>query len=223
MSDLASRVGPSKMQLVALMSRLGRPTLPDEPEFRDLIRRVRDRDSAAAEELVRRYEGVIRRVIRIRLRDAGVRRLLDSTDICQSVLASFFVRTALGQYEVETPAQLLNLLTTIARNKLVNQANRLKAGRRDIRRDATADGLAPRVADDASDPSEQASARELLDKVRGGLDPAERHLAEQRALGRTWLELADELGGTDVALRKKLTRALNRVMTDLGLGDDGDA
>ena len=114
-------------------------------------------------------------------------------------------------------------MTTIARNKLVNQANRLKVGRRDIRRDATADGLAPRLADDASDPSEQASARELLEKVRAGLDPVERHLAEQRALGRTWQELADEVGGTDVALRKKLTRALNRVMTELGLGDEGDA
>ena len=152
-----------------------------------------------------------------------MRRLLDSTDICQSVLASFFIRTALGQYEVDSPAQLLNLLTTIARNKLTNQAARLRAKRRDIRRDADSADLTPNVADDASDPSEQASARELLEKVRDRLDPRERYLAEQRALGRTWQELADELGGTDVALRKKLTRALNRVMTDLGLGDDGDA
>ena len=197
--------------------------MTEAPEFRELIRRVRDRDQDAAQELVRRYESVIRRVIRIRLRDAGMRRLLDSTDICQSVLASFFIRTALGQYEVDSPAQLLNLLTTIARNKLTNQAARLRAKRRDIRRDADSADLTPNVADDASDPSEQASARELLEKVRDRLDPRERYLAEQRALGRTWQELADELGGTDVALRKKLTRALNRVMTDLGLGDDGDA
>ena len=197
--------------------------MTEAPEFRDLIRRVRDRDQDAAQELVRRYESVIRRVIRIRLRDAGMRRLLDSTDICQSVLASFFIRTALGQYEVDSPAQLLNLLTTIARNKLTNQAARLRAKRRDIRRDADSADLTPNVADDASDPSEQASARELLEKVRDRLDPRERYLAEQRALGRTWQELADELGGTDVALRKKLTRALNRVMTGLGLGDDGDA
>ena len=196
--------------------------MSDTPEFADLIRRVRDRDPDAARELVRRYEGAIRRVIRIRLRDAGMRRLLDSTDICQSVLASFFVRTALGQYEVDSPAQLLNLLTAIARNKLANQANRLRARRRDIRRDAPADDSAPHVPDDASDPSEQASARELLEKVRDRLAPAERYLAEQRALGRNWQELADELGGTDVALRKKLTRALDRVMADLGLGDDSD-
>jgi RNA polymerase sigma-70 factor (ECF subfamily) len=196
--------------------------LPATLEFRELIRRVRERDEAAASELVRRYEGAIRRVIRIRLRDASLRRLLDSTDICQSVLASFFVRTALGQYEVETPEQLLNLLTVIARNKLTNQANRLRAQRRDVRRDAAGGDQAPHVADDASDPSEQASARELLDKVRDRLSPPERYLAEQRAIGRAWQELADELGGTDVALRKQLGRALDRVMTDLGLGTDGD-
>ncbi len=196
--------------------------MPEGQQFRDLIRRVRDRDSDAARELVERYESAIRRVIRIRLRDAGMRRLLDSTDICQSVMASFFIRTALGQYEVDTPQQLLNLLTAIARNKLANQANRLRAKRRDIRRETGAEDQTPQVADDASDPSEQASARELLEKVRGRLDPRELYLAEQRSLGRGWQELADELGGTDVALRKKLTRALNRVMADLGLGDEGD-
>ena len=197
--------------------------MQDIPEFHDLIRRVRDRDPDAAAELVRRYESAIRRVVRIRLRDAGMRRLLDSTDVCQSVLASFFVRTALGQYEVDTPAQLIGLLTAIARNKLTNQAARLKSKKRDIRRDTDAGDDAPVIADDATDPSEQASAREILEKVRERLDTSERYLAEQRGIGRSWQELADELGGTDVALRKKLTRALNRVMAGLGLEGDDDA
>jgi RNA polymerase sigma factor (sigma-70 family) len=196
--------------------------VPDPSEFAELIRRVRGRDPDAARELVRRYESAIRRVVRIRLRDANLRRLLDSTDICQSVLASFFVRTALGEYEVETPEALLNLLAAIARNKLSNQANRLRSQKRDVRRDSAGADAMPQVPDSASDPGEQASARELLDKVRDRLSADERYLAEQRGLGRGWQELADELGATDVALRKKLTRALDRVMTELGLGDDGD-
>ena len=196
--------------------------MPEGQQFRELIRKVRDRDPEASRELVTRNESVIRRVIRIRMRDAGMRRLLDSTDICQSVLASFFIRTPLGQYEIETPGQLLNLLTAIARNKLTNQAQRLRARRRDIRRDTGAGDDGPPIADDASDPGEQASARELLEKVRERLDPQERYSAEQRALGRGWQELADELGGTDVALRKKLTRTLNRVMAGLGIGGEGD-
>ncbi len=196
--------------------------MPEGQPFRELIRGVRNRDPEAARELVSRYESAIRRVVRIRMRDAGMRRLLDSTDICQSVLASFFIRTALGQYEVDTPGQLLNLLTAIARNKLTNQAQRLQAQRRDIRRDTGAGDESPPIADDASDPSEQASSRELLEKVRERLEPQELYLADQRSQGRSWRELADELGGTDAALRKKLTRALNRVMAGLGLGDEGD-
>jgi len=195
--------------------------VPDGAAFQELIRRVRSRDPEAARELVGRYEGAIRRVVRVHLRDSRLRRLLDSTDICQSVLASFFVRTALGQYEVDSPEQLLGLLAAIARNKLTNQAERLLARRRDVRREAGGDELAAAL-DRASDPSEQVAARELLEKVRERLDPEERYLAEQRALGRGWRELADELGGTDVALRKKLTRALNRVMAQLGLEDAPD-
>jgi RNA polymerase sigma-70 factor (ECF subfamily) len=190
---------------------------PDENQFRDLMRRARQRDEAAAAELVRRYESAIRRVVRIHLRDARLRRVLDSMDICQSVLASFFVRTALGQYDLDTPEELLRLLASIARNKLANQANRLRARRRDIRREADIGDHADRLLAHASDPSEQASAREILDKVRSQLDEDELFLAEQRALGRGWTEIAQESGTTAVALRKKLTRALDRVMAELGL------
>jgi RNA polymerase sigma-70 factor (ECF subfamily) len=190
---------------------------PDDNQFRDLMRRARQRDEAAAAELVRRYESAIRRVVRIHLRDARLRRVLDSMDICQSVLASFFVRTALGQYDLETPEELLHLLASIARNKLANQANRLRAQRRDIRREAAIGDHADQLLAHASDPSEQASAREILDKVRGQLDADELFLAEQRALGRGWTEIAQESGATAVALRKKLTRALDRVMRELGL------
>jgi RNA polymerase sigma factor (sigma-70 family) len=169
--------------------------------------------------LVGKYENAIRRVVRIHLRDVRLRRVLDSMDVCQSVLASFFVRAALGQYELETPEQLLSLLATITRNKVTNQANRQKAQRRDYRRSTSIADDGGQAVDGASDPSEQASAREILQKVRDRLSDDERFLAEQRALGRGWVDLAKELGGTDVALRKKLTRALDRVMSELGIDE----
>jgi RNA polymerase sigma-70 factor (ECF subfamily) len=151
-----------------------------------------------------------------------MRQVLDSMDVCQSVLASFFVRTALGQYELESPAQLVGLLTRIARNKLLNQLERSRTQRRDMRRQASYDDHAGAVTDRASDPSKQASAREILAQVRERLDPAERYLADERSQGRPWQELAQELGATDDALRKKLTRALSRVMEELGLDHDAD-
>src|SRR5271166_2466222 len=94
----------------------------ENQDFQALLGRVRAGDAQAASELVRRYEPAIRRAARVRLVDTRLNRLLDSMDICQSVLASFFVRTALGQYELETPEQLLKLLAVMARNKLHNQA-----------------------------------------------------------------------------------------------------
>lgn len=197
--------------------------MPETAQFQDLIQRVRHRDQDAARELTERYEKVIRRVVRIHLRDSRLRQVMDSMDVCQSVLASFFVRTVLGQYDLQTPEHLINLLTTITRNKLTNQINRHRAQRRDVRRNMTTETEGVQVIDRASDPSEQASAREILDKVRSRLNSKERYLADQRALGRTWSELADELGGTDVALRKQLTRALDRIMTDLGIDEDADA
>ncbi len=152
----------------------------------------------------------------------ALRRVLDSMDICQSVLASFFIRTALGQYELDSPEQLLHLLTSITRNKLINQAKRLHTKRRDISRVASIGDDTDRVLDQASDPSEQASAKEILEKVRARLTDDERFLAEQRALGRGWKEIAAEVGGTDVALRKKLTRALDRITSELGLDEELD-
>jgi RNA polymerase sigma factor (sigma-70 family) len=196
--------------------------VPDDDQFQELIRRVRARDEEAAAQLMRRYESAIRRVVRIHLRDARLRRVLDSMDICQSVLATFFARAALGEYDLDSPEQLLNLLASITRNKLTNQAKRLLSQKRDLRRDASLGDRQDHAASRASDPGDQVSAKELLEKIRDRLDDDERLLAEQRALGRGWRELADEFGGTDVALRKKLTRALDRVMAQLGLDDRAD-
>src|SRR5271168_4832142 len=85
------------------------------PSFSEFIRRVRAGDELAAAELVEHYGPAIRRAVRVRLRDPRLHRLIESVDICQSVFASFFVRTALGQYDLDNPDQLLKLLTTIAR------------------------------------------------------------------------------------------------------------
>ena len=47
-------------------------------------------------------------------------------------------------------------------------------------------------------------------------------LAELRGRGDSWAEIAATQGGTPESMRKKLARALDRVMTDLGLDEVGD-
>ena len=53
------------------------------------------------------------------------------------------------------------------------------------------------------------------------LSKEERRLADLRAAGREWADIADDLGGTAEARRKQLTRAISRVSRELGL-DEGD-
>src|SRR5262249_7736935 len=158
----------------------------EDTAFRDLIGRVRAGDEAAATQLVRDYEPVIRRVVRIQLRDRRLRRVLDSLDICQSVLRSFFVRAALGQYELSTPQELLNLLSRIARHKLADQVKQHQRECRDVRRVESGSLDERAIAAVASSPSEHVANQELLAEFRKRLSADERHLAEQRALGRGW-------------------------------------
>ena len=198
-------------------------------DFASLIRRVRAGDEQAAAELVRRYEPAIRRAARVRMVDTRLNRLFDSMDICQSVLGSFFVRTALGQFELETPDQLLKLLATMARNKLANQLKLHGTGKRDFRRAEGNEGrlgddeLAPRrlenLAGPGASPSSEVAVRDLLDEARRRLSADELQLLDRRQQGREWKEIAAELGSTPDALRQRLTRAVDRIAQELRLDD----
>jgi RNA polymerase sigma-70 factor (ECF subfamily) len=193
--------------------------MPEPASFAELIGRVRAGDQEAAAEVVRRYEPAIRRAVRFRLTDARLRRVLDSMDICQSVLASFFVRAAAGQYELERPEQLLKLLAAMTRKKLAFQARKERAQRRDNRRLAAAGpDEEVFVAGDPS-PSRHVAAQELLQEVQRRLSPDERQLAELRAGGLEWAAIAEQMGGSAEALRKKLARAVDQAARALGLDD----
>src|SRR3954469_2432124 len=193
--------------------------MPEAPTFESLMLRVRGGDQVAAAELVRTYEPAIRRAVRFRLADARLGSLLDSMDICQSVLLSFFVRAASGQYELETPGQLLTLLATMARNKLASQARRQHAARRDRRRDDEGGDEGGRFVASGPGPCEVVAARDLLQEVRRRLTCDERRLLELRDEGRDWAAIAGQLGGTPESVRKKLARAVDRVAQELGLDD----
>ncbi len=183
-----------------------------DPSFDELIRRVGAGDEQAAARLVRDFEPVVRRVLRARLRDARARREFDSMDICQSVLATFFVCAA-GQYD------LVKLLLTMTRNKVAEKMRRQHRQRRDSRRTA---GGVEELALPGRDPSPSSvvASKELLEEARRRLSEEERHLVELRGQGLSWEEVAASLGGTAGARRNQLARALDRVARELRL-DEG--
>jgi RNA polymerase sigma-70 factor (ECF subfamily) len=191
--------------------------------FADFIRRIRAGDDQAARELVERYEPVIRCEVRLRLRDPRLYSRFDWTDICQSVMGSFFLRAAAGEYNLQQPDQLLRLLVVMTRHKLANQQRRHRAEMRDFRRLEARDPayLEGRSAAVPS-PSRLVAGRELLDEFHRRLSDEERLLADLRADGCEWTEIAARLGGTPEARRKQLSRAIDRVEQQLEWGQSGD-
>lgn len=190
-----------------------------DSSFPELIRQVRAGDEAAAAALVQRYEPAIRRSARLRL-GQRLRRAVDSLDISQAVLGSFFVRVAAGQYDLETPEQLLKLLSTMLRNKVSKLARHETAERRDQRRVEVGSPEDLAFSTQAS-PSRQVSARELLEQVRLRMSDEERQLLEMRQQELDWAAIAAAAGGTPEGRRKQLARAVERVAAEVGL-DEGE-
>jgi RNA polymerase sigma-70 factor (ECF subfamily) len=191
----------------------------DGNAYAEFVRRLRAGDEQAAEELVRRYEAEVRLEVRVwlRLRDPRLRRVFDSMDICQSVLASFFVRAAVGDFDLDEPRQLIGLLVGMARNKLSEQVKHHQRRRRDVRRTAGAEAEA--LAEPALEetPSQVVAHRELLQMFREQLTDEEKRLADLRVAGLDWATIAAQLGGSADGRRKQLARAIERVGSGLGL------
>jgi RNA polymerase sigma-70 factor (ECF subfamily) len=191
----------------------------DDGNFDAAIRRIRAGDESAAAELVRRYEQLIRREVRLHLEDDRLRRLFDSMDVVQSVLASFFIRTAAGEYDLDSPEQLTALLVQMARNKLASSARAHYRGRRDVRRTQPEDEPLDWRPGDDDTPSERVANQELLDELRRRLTKEERQIAALRGEGRSWDEVAAELGGKSQSRRMQLARAVERAAREMGFAE----
>jgi RNA polymerase sigma-70 factor (ECF subfamily) len=188
--------------------------------FADLLRRVRGGDEAAAAALVRRYEPSVRRAVRLRLTDPRLRRAFDSADVCQSVLGNFFARARAGQFELDSPEQLIRLLVEMTYNKVRDLARHEHADRRRV--EAAGEHALESVAAQQDTASEVLAGNELLERVRALLSEEERSLLDQRRDGRDWADLAAASGTTPDALRMKHNRMMKCVYRQLGLGEAPD-
>ena len=189
-----------------------------DPDFAGLLRQVCEGDERAAAELVRAYEPELRRFIRFRLTDPRLRRFLDSLDICQSVLASLFVHLREGTLrELPTaPRQLARLMAVMAQHKVIDKARRHL---RELRcRDAADQETVEQVIDARpAAPDDALARRELVHEVRQRLPDLERGLLDRWMQGDDWPRIAGDLGGSPEALRRRLSRSIDRAAHELGL------
>ena len=198
--------------------------MADEITFTELMRRVRAGDQQAITMLVDRYGDAVRRVARVRLRSRRLRRVLDSSDIGQSVLFSFVRRAGNGEWQdnLNSPEELLKLLATMARYKVIDQERKAYAARRgggDLAQ-PLGDYDLPFTRDKS--PSEQVADQELIDLAEETLSEEERQLLDLHyGDGLEWKEIAERVGGSPEALRMKLRRAFGRLREQFG-DQEGD-
>jgi RNA polymerase sigma factor (sigma-70 family) len=193
----------------------------DEPGFSELVEQGRRGDPDAARLLVERYESAIRRQVRFTLRDNRLRRVLEESDICQSVLGQFFVGLWAGRFEFDGPEQLVALLKAMVRHKITSTARYWGAGRRNYRRNLGQHDSEAAVEPPSPGPtpSRIVADAELLAEFERRLSDEERALLALRRQGASWAEVAEHIGGSPEAARKRFERALDRVGGQLGLDE----
>jgi len=181
--------------------------------FAELVNRAGRGEREAARWLIERYESAIRRQVRFTLMDNKLRRVLEETDICQSVMGQFFNGLGAGRFVLDGPEQLVGLLKQMVRNKITDQARYWRAGCRDYLRNIThgdsVDPIEPMSPEPA--PSRVVEDNDFLAEFESRLSDWERMIFAFRRQGMSWPEIASRTEGGSEAIRKRFERALDRV------------
>ncbi len=132
-----------------------------------LLQRHKDGSRGAIEELFRRYEGRVRRIVQVRM-GAFLRTRSDVEDVVQETLMRAF--TSIDRFETQEDAKLINWMASIAENSLRDLFGREKAQKRDAGREVPmnklrgndhGDSMAWDIASPSVSPAEKASTSEV--------------------------------------------------------------
>ena len=196
--------------------------LSDE-EFTSIMERARSGDAEATRSLVELYEPEIRRAARMRLKDSKLRRIVDSIDISQSVFARFFDRAKSSEgMKLKKPEQLLGLLVTMTRNRVIDEHRRQTAQKRNAGEGAV-EAISDMLIADSPGPRTKFEMNDLMAKVRSHLTEEELAASNLRGDGLSWDEVAEQLGGTPDSHRKRLDRAFQRIRSEMKNPNDSTA
>lgn len=187
--------------------------------FADQVDALRRGTPGAHEAFMSEYGPYVRRAIRIRLRRTYLQAAADSADLCQSVMASFLLRLAAGQFELANEIDMRRLLAAMAHKKFLMFRRYELAAKRDRR-------LTKTLAHDPANKTEWAPGDSLSalhnieTKLRQLLSADEYRLFELRQQGIAWNTIAEQQAVEAATLRKRYSRALSRVAVQLGIDWD---
>lgn len=200
-----------------------------------LLEKAQDGDGQALNELCRRYQQRVLATVRIRL-GAELRRRVESWDIVQEVMIDALRKV--NSFDYKTDGAFLHFLNRVVENKIRDEADRQRAGKRDPALEVSFDAARSAYAvfpldmpDSASPtPSKVLSLHEDLALLERAMDRLAAESEEYRDLivavkieGRTYAEIAEEIGPKEPGLTvdavrmrvKRATLALTRIFKDL--------
>lgn len=174
-----------------------------------LIHRFRDGDRAAFDELYRRNHAPLRRSIARRL-GYNVREMngMDEDDFVQRSFAEAYQRISSSRpFDFRSPGSFLNLLVTIASNRIVDEVRRVKRQRRQAMTEPILDG--EQIAAPAGTPSRELVRREeqeVFEHCLLMLPPRMRAVLDMRDLGMSFAEIGAALDLSEANARQVFTR-----------------
>ncbi len=188
-----------------------------------LVALAKGGDRAALEQLCQVYGERVRRIVRFRM-GGEIRSKLDSMDLVQD--AFVLALEDLGDFTYRQEGDFLRWLSKIVENRIRDNAKKLHAGKRNIRKEvplrnraATAErssaGAPGPVA--TTTPSVIVSNREDLDKLERAIDklrPEYRKAIILRKIeGLSYKEIGDRLGKSIDAVGMLISRAMVALMS----------
>jgi DNA-directed RNA polymerase specialized sigma24 family protein len=182
-----------------------------EAGFQEFFEILRSGDAEAVERLLSDFDPFLRRAIRLRLCDRQVRRVVDTSDILQSLLKDYLSRegTDTGAASFR---RLRAYLTAAAQYKVSAKT------RKERRRIADLGDVAEPVSPEPP-PGKQAEDRDFIAAIRSRLDDKDRQLFDLSQQGRTWQQIADEIGGHPDTLRIQLRRSVAAALAEIQEGE----
>jgi len=195
---------------------VGDPSVREESQLADFLRRIQEGDEGAARELLQRYEPEVRLVVRRQL-PRLLRSRFDSLDFLQSVWGSFFRRMRDAPTDFEDSRHLVAFLARAAKNKVIDEYRRAASLKNDMHREEPlwGDGRRPKeVADPTDSPSEVAQAHEVFDRLHALLPEERRTILELKAQGLSSKDIGGRLGISERTVQRVLEELRRRMESE---------
>jgi RNA polymerase sigma factor (sigma-70 family) len=204
-----------------------------DADFYGLMARLHQGDPDAAAILLQDYDDEVRTIVRRHLAH-DARRLVDSTDVTQSVWCDFFTHQ-LPNRQFADEQELRLCLRLLSRYKALCANRRyLNSQRRDLRRDCPLEELSEearqRLVDPHATAAETLEIQEALETAIACLSPRDQTVLVLIGEGYTYQEIAERVGCTERSVQRILSRVLEFLhwkrskedgLQDGGSGGDG--